>query len=718
MQVHQHTQYQCGSGLRVRRTSTLVEYVSAIDKLARSLNDHAGVLLASSFEYPGRYTRWDIGFVNPPLQISAWGRRMVIAALNKRGEVLLPEIFYSLQHCDVLEKLESDRTEIRLQVQQDECDIEEELRSRRPSVFSVLRSLVACFASSEDHYLGLYGAFGYDLTFQFEDVRRCQQRDSQQRDLVLYLPDQIIVADHRVEQALCYSYEFNCRRSGPVVSYTPAIRVEQSCDHSPGEYARRVEQALDYFRRGDLFEVVPGQSFFEPCTDSPADVFLRLKKNNPAPYGALMNLGQREYLVAASPEMFVRVDGDQIETCPISGTIKRGEDAIADARQIQILLNSCKDESELSMCTDVDRNDKARVCEPGSVEVVGRRQIEMYSRLIHTVDHVKGRLKQGFDALDGFLAHTWAVTVTGAPKLAAMQFIERHEKSPRLWYGGAIGQIGFDGNLNTGLTLRTVRIKDGVAEIRAGATLLVDSDPQAEEEETRLKASALIDAVRGEAPVRSDKGRQAYPSALGAGLTALMVDHHDSFVHNLAAYFRQCGVSIVTLRPEPARRYLRQQRPDLIILSPGPSRPENFGMNETIKLALAKAIPLFGVCLGLQGLVEYFGGDLQQLPYPMHGKPSQVLHNGSGLFAGIAGEFSAGRYHSLAAQRVPSCLQVTARTEAGVVMAVEHESMPISAVQFHPESIMTLENSAGQQLINNVVGSIRRRQTLQEGGAS
>ena len=116
--------------------------------------------------------------------------------------------------------------------------------------------------------------------------------------------------------------------------------------------------------------------------------------------------------------------------------------------------------------------------------------------------------------------------------------------------------------------------------------------------------------------------------------------------------------------------------------------------------------------------MEYFGGDLQQLPYPMHGKPSQVLHNGSGLFAGIAGEFSAGRYHSLAAQRVPSCLQVTARTEAGVVMAVEHESMPISAVQFHPESIMTLENSAGQQLINNVVGSIRRRQTLQEGGAS
>ena len=111
------------------------------------------------------------------------------------------------------------------------------------------------------------------------------------------------------------------------------------------------------------------------------------------------------------------------------------------------------------------------------MRVIGRRQIEMYSRLIHTVDHVEGRLREGFDALDAFLTHMWAVTVTGAPKIWAMQFIEDHERSPRVWYGGAVGLIGFDGNLNTGLTLRTIRIKDGVAEIRAGATLLYDSVP-------------------------------------------------------------------------------------------------------------------------------------------------------------------------------------------------------------------------------------------------
>jgi anthranilate/para-aminobenzoate synthase component I len=156
------------------------------------------------------------------------------------------------------------------------------------------------------------------------------------------------------------------------------------------------------FARGDLFEAVPGQLFAEPCERTPAEVFQRLCKINPSPYGALINLGDGEFLVAASPEMFVRSDGKRIETCPISGTIARGADAISDAKQIQELLNSQKDEFELNMCTDVDRNDKARVCEPGTIKVLARRQIETYSKLFHTVDHVEGMLRPGFDALDGF----------------------------------------------------------------------------------------------------------------------------------------------------------------------------------------------------------------------------------------------------------------------------------------------------------------------------
>jgi anthranilate synthase len=198
------------------------------------------------------------------------------------------------------------------------------------------------------------------------------------------------------------------------------------------------------------------------------------------------------------------------------------------------------------MCTDVDRNDKSRICVPGSVRVIGRRQIEMYSRLIHTVDHVEGRLLPGLDALDAFLAHTWAVTVTGAPKPWAMQFIEDHERSPRAWYGGAVGLVGFDGNLNTGLTLRTVRVKDGIAEVRVGATLLYDSDPDEEERETHLKASAFLDALRR--PTRTAAAEAVEPPQPGRGKRILLVDHQDSFVHTLANYLRQTGAAVTTLR--------------------------------------------------------------------------------------------------------------------------------------------------------------------------
>jgi len=237
--------------------------------------------------------------------------------------------------------------------------------------------------------------------------------------------------------------------------------------------------------------------------------------------------------------------------------VARGIDALEDAKRVRSLIMNQKEESELTMCTDVDRNDKSRICEPGSVKVIGRRQIEMYSRLIHTVDHVEGYLRENFDALDAFLCHTWAVTVTGAPKTWAIQFVENNERSPRCWYGGAVGLIGFDGSLNTGLTLRTVRVKKGVAEVRAGATLLYDSDPSAEELETELKASAMIDAIVQDnvESAHEDTGSTSTPSAestIGMGKKIILIDHEDSFVHTLGNYLRQTGAEVTTLRSGPS----------------------------------------------------------------------------------------------------------------------------------------------------------------------
>lgn len=730
----QHIRYPTAGGVTVQRYERTVPYENATGALVERLDSRRGVLLSSSFEYPGRYTRWDIGFVNPPVVITARGRELRIEALNRRGEILMPELHRAVLACDDVAALQVAVDRLTVRVREPDCQFAEEERSRQSSVFSVLRALSAHFRSERDSHLGLYGAFGYDLAFQFEPVTFRQSRFPGDRDLVLYLPDELIVVDHHGRRAINIRYEFVCRddpraddvhhaahtttgglqRHGRSEPYRPDHQARPGCDHRPGEYADTVRLAQQHFADGRLFEVVPGQVFHEPCPDTPSQVFRRLRDDNPAPYGALINLGEQEYLVAASPEMYVRVSGREVETCPISGTIARGCDALGDARQIRTLLNSAKDEAELSMCTDVDRNDKSRVCVPGSVSVSGRRQIEMYSRLIHTVDHVKGQLAPEYDAFDAFLTHTWAVTVTGAPKASAMQFIEQQERSPRHWYGGAMGQIGFDGNMNTGLTLRTIRIRNGVAQIRAGATLLADSDPDAEEAETRLKASALLSAIRGETGGRLDEPRSGGADEVLPGaeqLRVLMVDHHDSFVHNLGSYFREYGVRMVTLRPAMARDALRDEENefDLVVLSPGPGRPGDFDLSSTIALCVGRRLPVFGVCLGLQGIVEHFGGDLGQLGHPVHGRSTRLRHEGRGLFHGLPVDMEVGRYHSLCAATLPDCMEATAHTsDDGVVMGVRHRSLPVTAVQFHPESIMTLEGRSGHGLIRNVLVDVLR----------
>ena len=709
----QRTSFETSGGIRVEREIVAQPYTPADTALADRLDRQRGVLFSSSFEFPGRYTRWDMGFVDPPLELTARGRHFALSALNERGEVLLAAAAAALAPLEAIILGRCDARRIEGEIRDSSERFPEEQRSRQPSVFTVLRALTDLFRSDRDEHLGLYGAFGYDLVFQFEPITLRLPRPADQRDLVLYLPDEILIVDHMRQQAALHRYEFTfsgrstagLSRATPEAPYRfdPSAAPPPENDHGPGEYAALVRKAKEAFVRGDLFEVVPGQLFAARCADPPSTVFERLRRANPAPYGALINLGDGEFLVAASPEMYVRVEGRRIETCPISGTIARGRDPIEDSERIRELLNSAKDESELTMCTDVDRNDKSRVCVPGSVKVIGRRQIEMYSRLIHTVDHVEGELRPEFDALDGFLSHAWAVTVTGAPKLWAIRFIEAEERSSRRWYGGAIGRLTFDGNMNTGLTLRTIRMKDGIGEVRAGATLLFDSDPESEEAECRLKAAALFAAISGSgsAPARAPAPTASLPAAHAPDV--LLIDHEDSFVHTLAGYIRAGDAAVETLRHDLARARLAEgRRPDLVVLSPGPGRPHDFAMRETLDLLLARAIPVFGVCLGLQGIVEYFGGTLGVLDVPMHGKASPVRTRPSRLFQGLPAQFTVGRYHSLFAvrERLPSVLSVAAETEEDrVIMAVEHRSLPIAAVQFHPESVMTAAGEIGMPII-------------------
>jgi anthranilate synthase len=731
------TQFVTGAGVRVSRTATPFD-PDLLEEITRHVEARRGGVLSSGMEYPGRYSRWHMAYVDPCIELVARGRRVTATARSPRGLVLLPVVGDAMRRAgDEVKAAAPGQAEV--VIPEAAGTFTEEERSRRPTVFSALRQIIAAFSGPDPH-LGLYGAFGYDLAFQFEPVRLRHTRPADQRDLVLHLPDQLYVLDRKRETATCYSYEFEVAGAsteglargadqalgGVMGEERRVTATELPDDPQPGSFARVVEQARERFARGDLFEVVPSHVFHGTC-GSPAAFYERLRRRNPAPYEFFLNLGEGEYLVGASPEMYVRVTGDRVETCPIAGTIARGGDALADAENIRALLTSAKEESELTMCTDVDRNDKSRVCEPGSVRVIGRRQIEIYSRLIHTVDHVEGRLRPGFDALDAFLTHMWAVTVTGAPKTWAMQFIEDHEDRPRRWYGGAVGMIGFDGGMNTGLTLRTAHIGGGVAAVRAGATLLFESDPAAEERETQLKARALLETLREPQPqaaaVKGEDGGGmgrwaggADPAGrAGAGMRVLLVDHQDSFVHTLAGYFREAGAEVTTLRAGFDPAMLDRYRPGLVVLSPGPGRPSDFGCDALLTALDDRGIAAFGVCLGLQAMVEHAGGQLGLLASPAHGKPGTVRVLGgpaaSGLLAGLPAEFTAGRYHSLHAvpAGVAGGFSVTAVTPDGVVMAIEDDAAGRWGVQFHPESILSASGRAGHQVIGNVLRLAKAR---------
>jgi anthranilate synthase len=710
-------EYTTRSGIGVTRRVSKVPYKRGLEKLLKVLDTRRGIYLSSGYEFPGRYSRWDVASVCPPLEIVSFGRHVEFRPLNERGDVLNRILSPILKAHPHWEYLDLEAGTLRGRLKPLPALFPEEERSKQPSVFSILRAFLEEFRNAGDSRLALVGAFGYDLLFQFDPIELKLPR-GHRKDLHLFLCDDIYFMDRKKEQIERYEYDFTQGDLTTVGLAREAVDVKAAegtpgpveirSDHTPEEYMANVERVREGMRQGDYYEVVLRQTFSTPFRGKVSELFRKIQTASPSPYEFLLQLGD-EQLVGASPEMFVRVEGSRVETCPISGTAIRTGDPLQDADNIRELLNSRKEESELTMCTDVDRNDKSRVCEPGSVQVIGRRLIESYAGVFHTVDHVEGKLAEGFDSLDAFLAHMWAVTVIGAPKKAAAQAIESLEKSARGWYGGAVGMLQMNGDINTGILIRTVHLRDGVAEYPTGATLLYDSVPEMEERETRLKATGFFRAI---APSASSQKASALQPDF-AGVKLLLVDNDDCFIHTLSNYVRQTGANVVTYRAGFPLHLIDSLDPDLILISPGPGRPADFGVPDVVRYAASREIPLFGVCLGLQGVVEAFGGELGVLEYPMHGKPSEVEHTNQGVFEGLPERFTVGRYHSLFARQpvLPQDLEVTAKSEDGVIMGLKHRTLPIEAVQFHPESLLSLREGCGLNLIRNVLhryGHIRR----------
>lgn len=720
------------AGVGVHRTAALRSRATFTDAVAR-LDTAPGVLLGCSYSHASRYREKSTLVIDPPIRLSSAGTSVTLELLKPRGRNLFGFLGRHLDRSlgDRFTTASDDsRWQATFAAARHEPRTEDE-RSRIPSPMTVVSAICDALFNEEDHDLGLFGAVGYDMVFHFEPglrQRRRLQRAARQRELVLYLPDQLLIGYPDLDATISMRYEFDPPASATRIGRParPVIRAEgDRCGGGPasGEAGARpgyrfvdeVGAAHAAFARGDLFEVVLSERFTRPSTQRPTELYERLNRANPAPYAGLLNLGHDEFLIASSPEMFLRVTGRQIESCPIAGTVGRSGDALADFDNLRALLLSDKADTELVMCTDVDRNDKSLVCEPGTVRVTAHRDVEMTSRVMHTVEHVTGELRDGFTGLDAFISHMWAVTVTGAPKLAAIDFIEGHESEARQWYAGAFGRFGFNGDLDTGITIRTIHLRGDTASVRAGSTLLAQSEAEAERDECVLKAAALLNVLDG---VGVPGGQVRHrPAALARHPRhVLLVDHEDSFVHTLADYFRQEGCRVTTVRAVRGRGVSPEQltagTPDLVCLSPGPGSPAEFRISATLAYAERHRLPVFGVCLGAQAIAEYCGGALSAMHRPMHGIQSVVRRSAqSAVLRGLPERFLVGRYHSLriVESALPADLPATAWSEDDTVMCVEHNHLPFVGVQFHPESIMTAAGETGRAIIRSVLGLPAKR---------
>jgi anthranilate synthase component 1 len=273
----------------------------------------------------------------------------------------------------------------------------------------------------------------------------------------------------------------------------PSVPVRSNV--SPEAYQTAVRRAKEYIYAGDVIQVVLSQRFELPLRAAPINVYRCLRTLNPSPYMFFLDLGELQ-AAGASPEVMARVEDGEVTVRPIAGTRPRGTSEVEDTALAAELLADPKEIAEHVMLLDLGRNDVGRVAQIGSVEVTERLVIERYSHVMHLVSNVRGRLAPGLDSFDAFRATFPAGTLTGAPKIRAMEIIEELEPARRGFYGGAVGYFGLSGTMDTCITIRSVLMHGGRAYVQAGAGIVADSDPESEHRECVNKARATLQAVR------------------------------------------------------------------------------------------------------------------------------------------------------------------------------------------------------------------------------
>lgn len=382
------------------------------------------------------------------------------------------------------------------------------------SVYSGLK--VADIKGLPRFFGGAVGFIGYEAIAEFENMPEPKESLCDRRLCSRFLKaDTTIVFDnirHTVKIVVCArpgaeghneSYEKAVARideiaglmeepSVEAVSTYPAPEFKPNMERD--QYEGIVEKAREYIRKGDVIQVVLSQKFISGTEIPAIQLYRALRLLNPSPYTFFLKTGDQT-LVGSSPEVMVRLTGNRVELRPIAGTRRRGCTEQEDRKLADELLSCEKEKAEHVMLVDLGRNDVGRVAEPGSVQVTEYMVIERYSHVMHMVSHVEGILKQDLDALDVIGATFPAGTLTGAPKIRAMEIINELEPEPRGAYGGAVGYVSYNGNMDLAITIRTIDVCGGEICVQAGAGIVYDSDPSAEYDETCHKAMGMRRAV-------------------------------------------------------------------------------------------------------------------------------------------------------------------------------------------------------------------------------
>jgi anthranilate synthase component I len=382
-----------------------------------------------------------------------------------------------------------------------------ELEGVKPVRLEGLRRLVG----------GAVGYIGYDIVRYFERLPETTTSDLDLPEMAFLLPDTLVIFDHAKHQLIIMA---NAHNTGdPDAAYQDAIRRidqivvalgkplpeipmpekvldEELQSNIPREkFEENVRIAKEYIAAGDAFQIVLSQRFTRKTTASPLMIYRAVRALNPSPYMFFLKFGDDFTLMGASPEMLVRLEDGVATTRPLAGTRKRGKNEAEDKALEAELLDDPKERAEHVMLVDLGRNDLGRVCEYGTVKVTDMMNIERYSHVMHIVSNVDGRVRDGVDAFDLFRATFPAGTLSGAPKVRAMEIIEELEDARRGPYGGAVGYFSFDGSMDTCITIRALIMRGDKVYIQAGAGIVADSDPATEYEETVNKARALAVAV-------------------------------------------------------------------------------------------------------------------------------------------------------------------------------------------------------------------------------